>query len=158
MEVMLSSRNHADSRTMTKSLDADLFRDLRGLDRPPSFDGNDAEYQDLRFRFRIRMSFVSAVSNTLMDRCEFERKPSSVAAVQALGDAHMKCCIQMYFSLALITKGRVRIDNTPLMQKIMMLAKLWCDHAEGFESGLRVWELHVGEGERASGTALAADF
>ena len=31
------------------------------------------------------------------------------------------------------------------MQKIMMPAKLWCDHAEGFESGLRAWELDVGE-------------
>ena len=31
-----------------------------------------------------------------------------------------------------------------LMQKIMMPAKLWCDHAEGFESGLREWELCVG--------------
>ena len=37
----------------------------------------------------------------------------------------------------------------------MMPAKLWCDHAECFESGLRAWELHVGERERASGTALA---
>ena len=42
-----------------------------------------------------------------------------------------------------------------LMQQIMMPAKLWCDHAEGFESGLRAWELDVGEWERASGTALA---
>ena len=42
-----------------------------------------------------------------------------------------------------------------LMQKIMMLEKLLCDHAEGFESGLRAWELDVGERERASGTALA---
>ena len=41
------------------------------------------------------------------------------------------------------------------MQKIKMPAKLWCDHAEGFESGLRTWELDVGEWERASGTALA---
>ena len=41
------------------------------------------------------------------------------------------------------------------MQKIMMPAKLFCDHAEGFESGLREWELDVGEWERASGTALA---
>ena len=37
------------------------------------------------------------------------------------------------------------------MQKIMMPAKLWCDHAEGFESS----ELDVGEWERGSGTALA---
>ena len=42
-----------------------------------------------------------------------------------------------------------------LMQKIMMLANPWCEHTEGFESGLRSWELDVGEWERASGTALA---
>ena len=41
------------------------------------------------------------------------------------------------------------------MQKVMMLAKLWCDHAEGFESGLRARELDVGEWERASGTVLS---
>ena len=88
----------------------------------------------------------------------------------------------MYYSLALITRGSVRtlvrsveesngaeawrlIRNRyapdtqnrqcAFMQKIMMPAKLWCDHAEGFESGLRTWELDVGEWERASGTALA---
>ena len=88
----------------------------------------------------------------------------------------------MYYSLALITKGSVRtlvrsveesngaeawrlIRNKyaldtfyrqyALMQKIKMPAKLWCDHAEGFESGLRTWELDVGESKRASGTALA---
>ena len=42
-----------------------------------------------------------------------------------------------------------------LMQKIKMPAKPWCDHTERFESGLRSWELDVGEWERASGTALA---
>ena len=41
------------------------------------------------------------------------------------------------------------------MQKIMMPAKLWCDPAEGFEAGLREWELDVGEWQRASGTARA---
>ena len=41
------------------------------------------------------------------------------------------------------------------MQKIMMLAKPWCDYPDGFESGLRSWEPNVGESERASGTALA---
>ena len=40
------------------------------------------------------------------------------------------------------------------MQKIMMLVKLWCAKAAGFESGLRAWELDVGEWERATGTAL----
>ena len=42
-----------------------------------------------------------------------------------------------------------------LMQKIMTPAKPWCDHAEGFELGLRSWGLDVGEWERASRTALA---
>ena len=36
-----------------------------------------------------------------------------------------------------------------------MIAKPWCDHTEGFELGLRSWELDVGEWELASGTALA---
>ena len=88
----------------------------------------------------------------------------------------------MYYSLALITKCSVRtlvrsveesngaeawrlIHNRhapdtqnrqyALMQKIMMPVKPWCEHAAGFESGLRAWELDVGEWERASGTALA---
>ena len=78
----------------------------------------------------------------------------------------------MYYSLALITKGSVgtlvrsvgesngaeawrlihdryapdtQSRQYVLVQKIMMLAKLWCDHAEGFESGWRAWELDVGE-------------
>ena len=42
-----------------------------------------------------------------------------------------------------------------LMQKIMMLAKPWCDYTGGSESGLRAWALDVGEWERASRTALA---
>ena len=50
----------------TESLDADLLKDLRGLGQPPSFDGNDAEYQDFRFSFRIHISFVSSVSHALM--------------------------------------------------------------------------------------------
>ena len=80
----------------------------------------------------------------------------------------------MPYSLVLITKGSVRtlVEDSngaealrlvhsryapdaqnrqyALMQKIMMLAKLWCDHA-----GSRAWELDVGEGRRSSGTALA---
>ena len=42
-----------------------------------------------------------------------------------------------------------------LVQKIMMSAELWCSLAEGFEAGMRAWELDVGEWERASGTVLA---
>ena len=100
-----------------ESLDAELLKDLRGLVKPPSFDGNDAEYQDFRFSFRIHMSLVSSVSHTLMDRCEFERNPISLAAVRALGEAHLKCCMQMYCALAFVTRGSVRttlkIDNMP---------------------------------------------
>ena len=46
-----------------ESLDAELLKDLRGLGKPPSFEGNDAEYQDFRFSFRIHMSLVSSVSH-----------------------------------------------------------------------------------------------
>ena len=93
---------------MTELLDAELLQDLRGPGKPPSFDGNDAEDQDFRSSFRIHMSLVSTVSQQLMDRCEVERNPISLAAVKALGDAHLKCCMQMYYSLALVTKGSVR--------------------------------------------------
>ena len=158
-------------------LDAELLKALRALGKPPSFDGNDAEYQDFRFSFRIHMSHVSSVSHEMMNRCEIERNPVSLAAVRALGDAHVKCCMQMYYALALLTKGSVRtlirsVEGTngaeawrllhgtqhrqhALMQKIMMLAKPWCDHTEGFESSLRSWELDVGKWENAPGTALA---
>ena len=128
------------------------------------------------------MSLVSSVSHALMDRCEVERNPISLAVVGALGDAHLKCCMQMYCALTLITRGSVRtlvrsVEGTnaaeawrlihsryspdtqnrqcALMQKIMMTAKPWCDHTEGCESRLRSWELDVGEWERASGTVLA---
>jgi len=54
------------------------------------------------------MSLVGAVSQALMDKCETERNPISLAAVRALGDAHLKCCMQMYHALAVIAKGSVR--------------------------------------------------
>ena len=127
-------------------------------------------------------SLVSSVSHELMDRCEVERDPISLTAGRALGEAHLKCCMQKYFALALITRGSVRtpirtVEETngaeawrlihsryapdsqnrqyALMQKIMTPAKQRCDHTEGFESRPKSWELDVGEWERASGTALA---
>ena len=111
-----------------------------------------------------------------MDKCEARRNHITLAAVKAQGEPLLKCCVQMYHSLALITKGSVRTlvrsggesrsrgmasgahkqhSQYALMQKIMMLAKPWCDHAEGFESGLIAWELDVGDWERAPWTALA---
>ena len=90
---------------MTEPLGADLITDLRGLGKPPTFDGIDSDYQDFRYSFRIHMSLVSAVSHTLMDKCEAERNQITLAAVRALGEPHLKCCMQMYHLLALITKG-----------------------------------------------------
>ena len=46
-----------------ESLDAELLKDLRGLGKPPSFEGNDVENPDFRFSFRIHMSLVSSVSH-----------------------------------------------------------------------------------------------
>ena len=152
----------------TESLDAELHKDLRGLGKPLSFDGNDAEYQDFRFSF---VSLVSSFSHALMDRCEVERNPISLAVVRALGDAHLKCCMQIYYALASNTRGSVRtlvrsVEETngaeawrlmhsryapdtqnrqyALMQKAMMPSNSWCDHTEGFESGLRSLELDLG--------------
>ena len=74
----------------TESLDAELLKDLRGLDEPPSFGGHDAEYQDFRFSFRIHMSLVSSVSHELVNRCEIERNPVALTAVRALGEAPLE--------------------------------------------------------------------
>ena len=51
---------------------------------------------------------VSAVSHTLMDKCEAERNPITLPALKALGEAHLKYCILMCYSLGLITQGSVR--------------------------------------------------
>ena len=56
-----------NASTVTKPFDAELLEDLRGLGKPPSFDVNDAEYQDFRFSFRMHMSLVSSVSHVLID-------------------------------------------------------------------------------------------
>ena len=48
--------------TVTEAFGAELLKDLRGLGKPPSFDGNGAEHQDFRVSFRINMSFVSSLS------------------------------------------------------------------------------------------------
>ena len=39
--------------TMTEPLDADLLKDLC-LGKPPTFDGNDTDYKDFRFRSLTR--------------------------------------------------------------------------------------------------------
>ena len=79
---------------MTELLDVELLKDLRGLGKPPSFDGNDTDNQEIRFSVRIHMSLVSTVSHTWTDKCEAERNPIILAGVKALGEAHLKCCMQ----------------------------------------------------------------
>ena len=49
----------------------------------------------------------------------------------------------------------LRIDSTLSCRRSWRFRNSGVTHAEGFESGLRAWELDVGEWERASGTALA---
>ena len=49
---------------MTEPFDAEFLKDLRGLGKPPSFDGNDSEYQGFRISFRIHMSLASTVLST----------------------------------------------------------------------------------------------
>ena len=104
----VDSRRRCSIPTTAEPLDTELLKNLSGSGKPPSFDGNDSEYQDFRSSFRIHMSLASPVSHTLMDRCEVERNPISLTAVRALGEAHLKCCMQMYYALALMTRGSVR--------------------------------------------------
>ena len=142
----------------------------------------DADFQDFRISFRIRVKpcqfCLTHAGGQMRSRTKFDLPGSR----EKLGEASMKCSIQMCYSLALITKGSVQTLDLSveesnraeawrlmhsrfapdtqnrqhaLMQEIMMPVKSWCDHTEGFESGLRAWELDVGEWERASGPSLA---
>ena len=167
---------------MAKPLNIKFLRDLRSLGEPPTFDGTDAEYQDFRLSIRIHMSLVSPVWQQMLDKCEIEKNPISLQAVKALGEEYANCSTQIYYSLALITKGSVKtvvrsVEETngavawrfihsryapdtqnrqfASMQKIIAPAKPWGEHPGGFEPDLRAWELDVGEWERVSGTSLA---
>ena len=136
---------------------------------------------DLRFSNPLELRQFG-LANADGQICEAEQNQITLAAVKSMGAASLNCCIQMYYSLALITKGCVRtfvrsvaechgaevwrlihsryVPKTQnrqyaLMQIIMLSPKRWCDHAEGFESDLCFIELAVGEWERASGIVLA---
>ena len=89
VETAVSRRRNRISAVA--DLDAKLLKYLRGLDKPRCFDGNNAEHQDFRFSFRIGVSLVSVVSQTLMDKREIKRNPISEVVVKALRDAHLKC-------------------------------------------------------------------
>ena len=91
---------------MAGPLDIELLRDLRNLGKPSTFDGTDAENQD--FRFSFHMSFVSPVSQQLLDRRWIEKIPISLQAVEALGVDNANCHTQIRWSLALITKSSVQ--------------------------------------------------
>ena len=64
---------------MTESLDAAMHKDMRGLGKPPSFDGKDAEYQDFRISFRIHNS-LSTVDGQVRSRVESDLPGSSEIA------------------------------------------------------------------------------
>ena len=69
--------------TMTEHLDAELLKDLRGLGKPPLFDGNDAVYQDFRFSVRIHMPrqhSLSTVDGQVRNRAESDLPGSSEIA------------------------------------------------------------------------------
>ena len=66
------------SFTMTELRDADLLKDLRGLGKPPTFNKNNAAYQNCRIMFQIHISLVSSVSQTLRGQCEAARIPISL--------------------------------------------------------------------------------
>ena len=120
----------------TESLDAELLKDLRGLGKPPSFDGNEAE---MRSRAESDLPDSSESSGSVRTLIRSVEETNGLEAWRLIHSRY-----------APDTQNR----QHTLMQKIMMLAKLWSDHTEGFESGLRSWELDVGEWERASGTAF----
>ena len=90
-----------------ESLDAELLKDLRGLaSRRRSMETmQSAKTFDSASEYTCGL--VSSVSHELMDRCEIERHPISLAAVRVLGEAHLKCCMQMCYALALIAEGSV---------------------------------------------------
>ena len=96
------------------------------------------------------MSFVSSVSQTLMDKCEAEGIPISLAAVKAQGEASLKYVLLASFDcewkcanpfplcwrnpmeqrhIALYAALPRQIHRTAkecaLMQKMMMPVKLW---------------------------------
>ena len=54
------------------------------------------------------MCVVNPVSQQLLDRCEIEKNPISLQAAQALEDEYPNCSTQIYYSLALITKGSAK--------------------------------------------------
>ena len=97
------------------------------------------------------MSLVSAVSQALMDKCEIERNPISLAAVSA-----GLCTLQVLHAYVLCTCRDVHRRNAPdtqnrqyaLMQKSMMPARKVLNQDRDPGS----W---TSESERASGTVLA---
>ena len=54
------------------------------------------------------MSLVSPASQQMLDKCEIEKNLISLQAVKALGGECANCSAQIYYSLALTTKGSVK--------------------------------------------------
>ena len=151
---------------MARPLDAEPLTVLRSLGNPPTFEGSDAEYQDFPFSFRIHMSLVSPVWQSLMDKCKTERNPISLKAAHALGKEYTTCLRQMWCSFVLVTKGSVRAIVHSVQESFG--ADTWRlkhtryapdTHGRQYalmqKLGLRAWDLDFGERERASGALLS---
>ena len=159
---------------------AEVLRDLRQLGKPPNFEGKDSEWPDFRFSFRVYMTLVSAVAEELLDAAEAAPNQIPVATIVQLGADHVAANKEIYYASALICRGQARTlvrqceaghgaevwrqltsryapetQNRvySLMMKIITPSS-WEKHPDGFEAGLRQWELDIAEFEKASGDIL----
>ena len=114
---------------------------------------------------------LSSCNHTLLRSGFFETADPrrSNRSFTMTGPLDLTCCILMYYSLALLTKGSVRTlvrsveesngaeawrlirsryaPDTQNRQyaSVLKIMMPWCDHTEDFESSLRAWELVIGD-------------
>ena len=88
--------------------DVELLKDLRGLGKPPLFRRKPCRVSRLSPQLpnphEPRQHNLSTVDRQVRSRAESDVHGSSESA----GRCYLKCCKQMYCSLALIAKGSVR--------------------------------------------------
>ena len=90
-----SSRDHTRPPRLSFALAMILTMNARRFQRTHPLSGKGSS---------LRQHSLSTVDGQVRNRAESDLPGSR----ELLGDAHLKCCIQMYYSLALITKGSVR--------------------------------------------------
>ena len=60
----------AQAAFLAAGADPEVIKDLRRLGKPPSFDGTDSEFQDVRFALRIHLSLINDEMLGLMNALE----------------------------------------------------------------------------------------